>query len=91
MLYLQDSRDWEALTGNEQHFISMILAFFAASDGIVMENLVSTVLCHINTKNPALGVVYTDTMMLLVSAHIKAATVNASTLVSRRIRLMQQP
>ncbi|CAN0399494.1 unnamed protein product, partial [Hapterophycus canaliculatus] len=37
----QDSRDWEALTGNEQHFISMVLAFFAASDGIVMENLVS--------------------------------------------------
>ncbi|CAN0080069.1 unnamed protein product [Ectocarpus sp. 12 AP-2014] len=36
----QDSRDWEALTGNEQHFISMVLAFFAASDGIVMENLV---------------------------------------------------
>ncbi|CAM9621864.1 unnamed protein product, partial [Ectocarpus fasciculatus] len=24
----QDSRDWEALTGNEQHFISMVLAFF---------------------------------------------------------------
>lgn len=38
---IQDSRDWEALTGNEQHFISMVLAFFAASDGIVMENLVS--------------------------------------------------
>lgn len=38
----QDSRDWEALTANEQHFISMVLAFFAASDGIVMENLVST-------------------------------------------------
>ncbi|CAN0021440.1 unnamed protein product [Scytosiphon promiscuus] len=36
----QDSRDWEGLTGNEQHFISMVLAFFAASDGIVMENLV---------------------------------------------------
>ena len=37
----QDSRDWEALTGNERHFINMVLAFFAASDGIVMENLVS--------------------------------------------------
>lgn len=41
LLFCQDSRDWEALTGNEQHFISMVLAFFAASDGIVMENLVS--------------------------------------------------
>lgn len=37
----QDSRDWDRLTDNEQHFISMVLAFFAASDGIVMENLVS--------------------------------------------------
>ena len=41
----QDSRDWEALTGNERHFISMVLAFFAASDGIVMENLVSNRAC----------------------------------------------
>ena len=31
--------DWESLTPNEKHFISMILAFFAASDGIVVENL----------------------------------------------------
>ena len=27
------------LTENEQHFIKHILAFFAASDGIVLENL----------------------------------------------------
>jgi ribonucleoside-diphosphate reductase subunit M2 len=34
------SRDiWSDLTHDEQHFISMILAFFAASDGIVLENL----------------------------------------------------
>ena len=30
---------WEALKKDEQYFISMILAFFAASDGIVLENL----------------------------------------------------
>ncbi len=35
----KDSKDWEKLTGNEQHFISHVLAFFAASDGIVNENL----------------------------------------------------
>ena len=35
----KDLKDWESLTDNEQHFISMILAFFAASDGIVLENL----------------------------------------------------
>ena len=34
-----DFRDWETLTENEQHFISHVLAFFAASDGIVLENL----------------------------------------------------
>ncbi len=35
----KDSKDWETLNENEKHFISMILAFFAASDGIVLENL----------------------------------------------------
>jgi ribonucleotide reductase beta subunit family protein with ferritin-like domain len=34
-----DLKDWERLTGDEQHFIKMVLAFFAASDGIVMENI----------------------------------------------------
>jgi hypothetical protein len=34
-----DYRDWVNLTENEQHFISHVLAFFAASDGIVLENL----------------------------------------------------
>jgi len=35
----QDLKDWESLNDNERHFISHILAFFAASDGIVNENL----------------------------------------------------
>jgi ribonucleoside-diphosphate reductase beta chain len=35
----QDLRDWNNLNDNERHFISHILAFFAASDGIVNENL----------------------------------------------------
>ena len=35
----KDNKDWENLNDNERHFISMILAFFAASDGIVLENL----------------------------------------------------
>jgi ribonucleotide reductase beta subunit family protein with ferritin-like domain/glutaredoxin-related protein len=34
-----DMDDWKKLTNNERHFISYILAFFAASDGIVFENL----------------------------------------------------
>ena len=32
-------KHWENLTDDEKHFISHILAFFAASDGIVLENL----------------------------------------------------
>lgn len=34
-----DSKHWEILSDNERHFISHVLAFFAASDGIVLENL----------------------------------------------------
>lgn len=36
----KDLGHWEALKDEEQHFISHVLAFFAASDGIVNENLV---------------------------------------------------
>lgn len=32
--------DWKKLNNNERHFITHVLAFFAASDGIVNENLV---------------------------------------------------
>ena len=34
-----DLNDWDKLKPDEQHFIKTVLAFFAASDGIVMENL----------------------------------------------------
>lgn len=36
----KDLVDWNALNDNERHFIKNILAFFAGSDGIVLENLV---------------------------------------------------
>ena len=35
----KDLADWDRLEKDEQYYISMILAFFAASDGIVLENL----------------------------------------------------
>lgn len=35
----KDLVDWAKLNDNEKHFISHVLAFFAASDGIVNENL----------------------------------------------------
>lgn len=38
---IHDLKDWAKLTDNERYFIKHILAFFAASDGIVNENLAS--------------------------------------------------
>lgn len=36
----KDLQHWESLKDEERYFISHVLAFFAASDGIVNENLV---------------------------------------------------
>lgn len=36
----KDFTDWSAMTTPEKYFIKRVLAFFAASDGIVIENLV---------------------------------------------------
>ena len=35
----KDLNDWKRLNVDEQQFIKMVLAFFAASDGLVLENL----------------------------------------------------
>ena len=35
----KDLTHWNSLNKDEKHFITMILAFFAASDGIVLENI----------------------------------------------------
>ena len=35
----KDRTDWNKLNENEKHFIKNVLAFFAGSDGIVLENL----------------------------------------------------
>lgn len=40
-----DLLDWKKLNDNEKHFIKHVLAFFAASDGIVNENLALR-FCH---------------------------------------------
>src|ERR1700733_7881570 len=34
-----DAQDWAKLNNDERHFVKHVLAFFAASDGIVNENL----------------------------------------------------
>ena len=38
--YSADLSDWDSLTDDEKYFIEHILAFFAGSDGIVLENLI---------------------------------------------------
>jgi len=39
--YAADLSDWLSLNDNERYFIEHILAFFAGSDGIVLENLIT--------------------------------------------------
>ena len=36
-----DTTDWDRRTDNKRHFIFQVLAFFAASDGVVNKNLSS--------------------------------------------------
>nr|GLL16536.1 ribonucleoside-diphosphate reductase small chain [Ipomoea trifida] len=47
----QDLRQWETLTSDEKHFIKHVLAFFAASDGIVLENLAGRLLLETYIKD----------------------------------------
>ena len=42
-----DKADWALLTDNERYFIENILAFFAGSDGIVLENLIENFSCEV--------------------------------------------
>ena len=43
----RDMDDWNKLKKDEQYFVKHILAFFAASDGIVNENLVERFMAEI--------------------------------------------
>jgi len=46
----KDMVHWNQLDANEQHFISMVLAFFASSDGIVLENLALRFMSEVHTS-----------------------------------------
>lgn len=46
----KDLQHWESLKDEERYFISHVLAFFAASDGIVNENLVRNLYSHLSFK-----------------------------------------
>jgi len=70
---------WEKLSEKEQHFIKMILAFFAASDGIVLENLGMRFLSEVQLPEArtAYGFqlmmesVHSETYSLLIDTYIK--------------------
>lgn len=75
----QDITDWEGLNSNEKHFIKMILAFFAASDGIVIENLGMRFLSEIQIPEVRafysfqmmMEVVHSEMYSLLIDTYIK--------------------
>jgi len=46
----KDLAYWDTLEPGEKHFISMILAFFAASDGIVLENIASRFMSEVQVS-----------------------------------------
>jgi ribonucleoside-diphosphate reductase beta chain len=76
----QDLIDWnEKLTDDERYFIKHILAFFAASDGIVNENLAENFLAEVQYTEAkffygfqiAIENIHSETYSLLIDTYIK--------------------
>mmetsp|Transcript_107983 Transcript_107983/g.338097 ORF Transcript_107983/g.338097 Transcript_107983/m.338097 type:complete len:504 (+) Transcript_107983:52-1563(+) len=75
----QDVKDWEGLTAGERHFIKHILAFFAASDGIVLENLAAQFSSEIQIPEArafygfqmAMENIHSETYSLLIEQYIR--------------------
>merc|ERR1719172_375701 len=75
----QDVKDWEKLTDSEQHFIKHVLAFFAASDGIVLENLAANFSCEVQIPEArafygfqiAMENIHSETYSLLIEQYIR--------------------
>ncbi len=74
-----DTKDWENLNDGERHFISHILAFFAASDGIVNENLAVNFMSEVQLPEARcfygfqimMENIHSETYALLIDAYIK--------------------
>lgn len=75
-----DLHDWEnKLTDDERHFIKHVLAFFAASDGIVNENLAENFLSEVQYTEAkffygfqvAIENIHSETYSLLIDTYIK--------------------
>ena len=75
----KDTAHWNNLTENEKYFISHILAFFAASDGIVLENLAVRFLDEVQISEArafygfqiAMENIHSETYSLLIDTYIK--------------------
>merc|ERR1711865_1097487 len=75
----QDNKDWDKLTDSERHFIKHVLAFFAASDGIVLENLGTRFSTEVQISEArafygfqmAMENIHSETYSLLIEQYIK--------------------
>jgi ribonucleotide reductase beta subunit family protein with ferritin-like domain len=75
----KDLNHWESLNEDEKHYISMILAFFAASDGIVLENLAIRFMGDVQLAEArafygfqiAMENIHSETYSLLIDTYIK--------------------
>ena len=75
----KDLNHWDTLNADEQQFISMILAFFAASDGIVLENLAQRFMSDVQVSEArafygfqiAMENIHSETYSLLIETYIK--------------------
>jgi ribonucleotide reductase beta subunit family protein with ferritin-like domain len=76
-----DLADWEKLTDNERYFITHVLAFFAASDGIVNENLAQRFYNDVQIPEArcfygfqiAMENIHSETYSLLIDTYVKDA------------------
>jgi ribonucleoside-diphosphate reductase beta chain len=74
-----DLADWAKLEDNERHFVKHVLAFFAASDGIVNENLAERFLSEVQLPEArcfygfqiAIENIHSETYSLLIDTYIK--------------------
>merc|ERR1712111_164889 len=74
-----DLADWAKLKDDEKHFIKHVLAFFAASDGIVNENLVERFMQEVQVPEArcfygfqiAMENIHSETYSLLIDTYIK--------------------
>ena len=75
----QDLKDWATLTRDERHFIKHVLAFFAASDGIVNENLAENFVSEVQYTEAkffygfqiAIENIHSETYSLLIDTYVK--------------------